>query len=118
MAIRISREDVQRVLRATRQVERQMRNPRSYRGRWQGNDAAGGGVRCTALLKGALAGEATCTVDNVEAICGTSPTASAGEELTPVYNPHAFEGPDNGECRFEWHATRKRWELYQCDCDV
>ena len=71
--------------------------------------------RCNAILKGAMTGSGSFTVDNVVETRGHSPVESSSEELT-VFNYHLHDGDDNGLCKIEYNYPESRWEFYQVDC--
>ena len=74
--------------------------------------------RCTCLLKGAISGTGTKTVDNVAVIRGTSPLSDptdTAEELS-VENTLAWDGDDDGKAMIEYNATEDNWQFYQVEC--
>ena len=115
--LKVSREHLQRILAATRWVERMMRNPRSQRGRWQGR-GGGGFDRCTGTLAVELtSGVGPFNVDLVKVISGTSPLddPDSTTETVSAYNTMTWTADDGAVCRIEWNKTEERWEFYQVD---
>lgn len=69
-------------------------------------------TRYKGLMQGALSsGDASKTVDNLEAIDGIG-----GETSLTAYNTHGWAADDNAEVRIEYVASDARWEMYQVTC--